>query len=86
MFGAKSDVESSSTEKYREDLVEGKSLSRDIDKNSSSIEKSSKDMFLEQSLSKAELEIGTKTSLIEKLCGLLKIKKEDQNIKQTHRV
>jgi len=37
-------------------------------------------------LSGAELDIGTKTSLIEKPCELLEIKQEDQNIRQTHRV
>jgi len=37
-------------------------------------------------LSGAEIDIGTKTSLIEKPCELLEIKQEDQNIRQTHRV
>jgi len=49
-------------------------LSRDTDTNSSSIEKSSEDIFVEQSLSKAELDIGTKTTLIEKPCELLEFK------------
>jgi len=66
LSGVESDVDSSSTKKSREELVEGKPLSRDIDTNSSSIEKSSEDIFVEQSLSEVELDIGTKTSLIEK--------------------
>jgi len=83
---AELDVDSSSIEQYCEELVEDKPLSRDIDTNSSYTEKSSEEIFVEQSLSGAELDIGTKTSLIEKPCGFLEIKQEDQNIRQTHRV
>ena len=83
---AKLDVDSSSIEKYCEDLVEDKPLSKDIDVHSSYTEKSSEEIFVEQSLSGVELDIGTKTSLIEKPCELLEIKQEDQNIRQTHRV
>jgi len=61
-------------------------LSKDIDTNSSYTKKFSEDIFVEQSLSGAELNIGTKTSLIEKPCELLEIKQEYQNIRQTHRV
>ena len=86
MSRAKLDVDSSSIEKYGEELVEDKPLSKDIDTNSSYTEKSSEEIFVEQSLSGAELDIGTKTSLTEKPCELLEIKQEDQNIRQTHRV
>jgi len=61
-------------------------LSRDIDANSCYTEKSSEDILVEQSLSRVELDISTKTLLIEKPCVLLEIKQEDQNISQTHRV
>jgi len=61
-------------------------LSRDIDTNSSYTKKFSEDIFVEQSLSGAELDTSTKTSLIEKPCELLEIKQEDQIIRQTHRV
>jgi len=83
---AEIDVDSSSIEKSCEELVEEKPLSRDIDTNSSYTEKFSQDIFVEQSLSGAELDIETKTSLIEKPCELLEIKQNDQNIRQTHRV
>ena len=61
-------------------------MSRDIDANSCYTEKSSEDILVEQSLSRVELDISTKTLLIEKPCVLLEIKQEDQNISQTHRV
>jgi len=83
---AELDVDSSSIEKYCEELVEVKPFSRDIDTNSSFTEKSSEEIFVEQSLSGVELDIGTKISLIEKPCELLEIKQEDQNIMQTHGV
>jgi len=86
LSGAELDVDSSSIEKYCEELIEDKPLSKDIDTNSSYTEKSSDEIFVEQSLSGAELDIGTKTSLIQKSCELLEIKQEDQNIRQTHRV
>ena len=84
LFGAEIDVDSSSIEKSCEELVEENH--RDINTNSSYTEKFSEDIFVEQSLFGAELDIGTKTSLIEKPCELLEIKQEDQNIRQTHRV
>jgi len=74
LSGAELDVDSSSIEKYCEELVEDKPLSKDIDRNSSYTEKSSEEIFVEQSLSGAELDIGTKTSLIEKPCELVEIK------------
>jgi len=86
LSGAEIDVDSSSIEKPCEELVKEKPLSRDIDTNSSYTEKFSEDIFVEQSLFGAELDIGTKTSLIKKPCELLEIKQEDQNIRQTHRV
>jgi len=86
LSGTELDVDSSSIEKYCEELVEDKPSSKDINTNSSYTENSSEEIFVEQSLSGAELEIGTKTSLIEKPCELLEIKQEDQNIRQTHRV
>jgi len=79
---AEIDVDSSSIEKSCEELVEEKPLSRDIDTNSSYTKKFSEDIFVEQSLCGAELDIDTKTSLIEKPCELLEIKQEDQNIRQ----
>jgi len=86
LFGAEIDVDSSSIKKSCDELVEEKPLSRDIDTNSSYTEKFSEDIFVEQSLSGAELDIGIKTSLIEKPCELLEIKQEDQNIRQARRV
>jgi len=44
LSGAQPNVDSSSTEKYCVELVEGKPLSRDIGTNSSSTEKSSQDI------------------------------------------
>jgi len=60
LSGAEIDVDSSSIEKYCEELVEEKPLSRHIDTNSSYTEKFSGDIFVKQSLSGAELDIGTK--------------------------
>jgi len=57
-----------------EQLFEERPLFRDIDINSSSREKFSEDIIIEQSLSRAKLDIGTKTSLIENPCELLEIK------------
>jgi len=58
-------------------------LSRDININSSCGEKFSEDVIVEQCLSRVELDIGTKSLLIEKPCELLETKPEDQNIRNS---